>query len=335
MQIYKVIGLVIGFLISINLNALSISSKDYYLPYTAAVIHLKEKKLAKCNKCEVIILLNSLSIPALEAFDVPEYSLMDAFASAGYRVWGIDFIGEGKSSYPKVMQEFPPANGIYPLSLFQALVQLKQAIAYISKETGAASVTLLGWSWGSVVAASYASANPKQINHLILYGAMYESQLPAAAAAIFVQPYADVSGVFRNDLPAYQNIPWQIIKTHWRMMSASNRSIVTPQALTRVEQTYIQIDPHPILARSLRRPLGPLRDLFSIWHGHALYDANKITTPTLVIYGDLDIFADRGLYQHLTKVSVKQEVQIKNATHWLIYEKTRKQFIAKVLSFLR
>ncbi len=67
---------------------------------------------------------------------MPDYSLMDAFAKRGYDVWGIDFIGEGKSSYPKVMETLPVAIGIYPLQANEAVKELNHGINYISKATG-------------------------------------------------------------------------------------------------------------------------------------------------------------------------------------------------------
>ncbi|HBI03489.1 MAG TPA: alpha/beta hydrolase, partial [Paenibacillaceae bacterium] len=52
-------------------------------------------------------------------------------------------------------------------------------------------------------------------------------------------------------------------------------------------------------------------------------DATKITTPTLVIRGDGDFFADPGLFNALTGVKTKKDVLINDATHWVLYEKHR------------
>ncbi|MDQ5921683.1 MAG: hypothetical protein QG673_1742 [Pseudomonadota bacterium] len=323
-------------------NTDNLIANEYYIPYNGQQIHLKEKKLSssesrsgsRSKSRKVIVLINPLSIPALSAFDVPGYSLMNDLAQNGYDVWGIDFIGEGKSTYPKTMNISPAPIGTYPLSANQAVKQLHQAIDYISKQTGKHNVALLGWSWGSVVGAMYAIQNPHQINHLVLYGSMYSSQLQESIQPIFIKPFAANNGAFSESLPAYQNIAWQVINSHWHMMINGNTSIAEESAIDAVGKVYIEADPAPVMPNSLRRPMGPIKDLYSIWNGKPIYDISKLTVPTLVIYGDQDFFADHDLYNKLTNVKIKQKIELKQATHWLIYEKTRQQFINDVVKFL-
>jgi pimeloyl-ACP methyl ester carboxylesterase len=335
MQIYKWWIAILGITLISTTYASKIISQEHYLIYNdGQKIHLREKKLSSTKSGKVIVLVNPLSIPTLTAFDVPSYSLMNALANQGYDVWGIDFIGEGRSSYPAVMTRNPPPLGTYPLQAKDAVSQLRAGIEYISKKTGKKSLSLLGWSWGSVVAAMYSIQHPKQINHLVLYGSMYSSPLSKSAQKLFTKPYESPVGVFNRNLPAYQNIPWRIIQTHWKMMLNGNSTIVEPTAFNQVGKTYCQADPKPGVKNSLRRPMGPMKDLFMIWNGKPIYEISQLTTPTLVIYGDQDLFADHALYTKLTNVKVKQEIVLKEATHWLIYEKTRTKFVNDIISFL-
>ena len=334
MQNFKIIFLILVSIFAINVYADKIISNEYYIPYGGQRIHLKEKRLSSSKSGKVIVLVNPLSIPALSAFDVPDYSLMDALAKRGYDVWGIDFIGEGKSSYPKMMESSSVLIGTYPLQANQAVKELHQGINYISKATGKNNVAILGWSWGSVVGAMYAIQNPQQVNHLILYGSMYSAHLQESVQSIFIKPFAGNNNDFSESLPAFQNIPWKVIKTHWNMMINGNNSILEENAIEQVAKIYIEADPQPIIANSLRRPMGPMKDLYSIWNGKPIYDISKLITPTLVIYGDQDLFADHSLYSKLTNVKIKQKIELKEATHWLIYEKTRDQFVDDVVNFL-
>lgn len=336
MKSYKYFLIAIAFFTSQAIFAADLKSYDYYLEYQNELkIHLKEKKLDNNKQGKVIVLVNSLSIPSLEAFDVPNYSLMDILAENGFDVWGIDFVGQGKSSFPESMKKTPAPTGLLPLRATDAKPELATALEFISKKTGNKTVSLLGWSWGSIVAAMYAIEHPAQVDHLILYGAMYSASLPKAAQELFLKPYTDNHGAFNNNLPAYQNIPWKIIQTHWQMMTEANTTIASQDALDAVGKTYVSIDKHPIEKDTVRRPMGPMKDLFLIWHKQALYPIHKITTPTLVIYGDQDIFADKHLFSQLTGAKNKKEMELKEATHWLIYEKTRSEFYNEVISFIK
>ncbi len=210
-----------------------------------------------------------------------------------------------------------------------------ELITYLKQQvTGKSNVAILGWSWGSVVGAMYAIQNPHQVNHLILYGSMYSAHLQESIQPIFIKPFAGNNNEFSESLPAYQNIPWKVIETHWNMMINGNKSIAEESAIAQVAKVYIEADPKPVVTNSLRRPIGPMKDLYSIWNGKPIYDISKLTTPTLVIYGDQDLFADHDLYSKLTNVKIKQEIELKEATHWLIYEKTRHQFVDDVVNFL-
>ncbi|PGE83298.1 alpha/beta hydrolase, partial [Bacillus pseudomycoides] len=93
-------------------------------------------------------------------------------------------------------------------------------------------------------------------------------------------------------------------------------------AMDSVKDVFLHSD--PISEKNngiIRRPMGPLEDLYSIWNNRPLYDASQITSPVLVIYGEDDLFADRDMLSKLTGTKQKKEVVIPNATHWAVYEK--------------
>lgn len=336
MPYYKAIFIFVSILFFKIGYANNISKNSFFVPYKNDLkIHLQEKKRIDihANKeskksFKVIILLAPLSIPSLESFDVPGYSFMDTLAMNGYDSWGVDFIGQGKSSYPKEMKENPARSGKYPLRAEQAVEQLDIAVKFIQKQTGAESVSLLGWSWGSVVAASYSIKYPYKINKIILYGAMHSFLLPE-----FTKPFVGKNNEFNNKLPDYQNIPWEAILSHWKMMMQNN-DFASKNSMEAVEKVYKKIDKEAYINGTLRRPMGPMKDLYHIWNNHSIYDVSKVKQPVLVIYGNKDIFADKNLYQKLKNSKFKKEVVIQNATHWLIYEKKRKAFDDAVIQFL-
>lgn len=77
--------------------------------------------------------------------------------------------------------------------------------------------------------------------------------------------------------------------------------------------------------------MGPLADLFEIWLDRPIFDAGAIKLPTLVVYGDADLFADRKLAKELPQGS---EVIIPRATHWVPFEDGRKALYDAGRSYL-
>ncbi len=340
-------------------------SSDYYINYQNLKIHLREKKPLANPNHKVVILLAPLSIPSLISFDISKYSLMDTLAQNGFDVWGVDFIGQGTSSYPLEMQNNPSPECLptgCPLQASDAVLQLESIVDFINsqaktqKNTSNKAVSILGWSWGSVVASMYAIKHPKNVDRLVLFGAMYGFVLPKPVARIFLGPYTSPSDhtKFSNHMLAYQNVRWEMIRGHWFVMMDGNESIVSRETVDDVGRAYIKADPNAVITQrdtvdilanpnlssstkingSLRRATGPMKDLFAIWTNHPIYDISKLTTPTLVIYGDQDLFADTALFGKLTHVKIKKEVKLHEATHWLLYEKTRPTFNKEVINFL-
>ena len=90
---------------------------------------------------------------------------------------------------------------------------------------------------------------------------------------------------------------------------------------------------------SLRAPNGVLEDSFYQATGRPLWNAANIYAPTLVIGGDFDTWSfqeDRaGLMRDLVHAKVKHNVLIKDATHFVLFEKHRQEFYNAVFNFLK
>ena len=90
---------------------------------------------------------------------------------------------------------------------------------------------------------------------------------------------------------------------------------------------------------SLRAPNGVLEDTFMQETGRPLWNASSIYVPTLVIAGEFDTWSypeDReGLMRDLTNAPFKKSVLIKDATHFVLFEKQRMEFFSQILSFLK
>ncbi|WP_442602399.1 alpha/beta hydrolase [Paenibacillus sp. KN14-4R] len=304
-------------------------------PTSGMEIYLRHKKLtdqAKPTTNEVVLFLEPFSVPTAKAFDVEGYSWMDDFAKKGYDTWAMDFRGFGKSTYPKEMDASPQSNK--PVVTHQdALKDLTAAVEYIKKKQNVDKVNIVGWSWGAVVGAEYATIRPETVNKLVLYGFMNGFTLP-----VMTKPFETekAPGQFNPGAPAYQVIDFDPAMHHWHMMM-DNRQLVTQDAWDHVRDVFVDADPTSKNREknAIRRPMGPLQDLYSIWSNRPLYDLSKIVSPVLVIYGDSDFFAEKKVVDKLTGTKIKKEVVIPEATHWVLYEKNRSKLLEETDQFLK
>jgi pimeloyl-ACP methyl ester carboxylesterase len=134
-------------------------------------IHLWQKCLtggeaaaAKADK--VAILVHGATWSGQPDFDlqIGDYSLMDAMARAGYDVWAIDIHGYGKSD--KTDKDWSDTAS--------AALDLDAAVEHVCALRQVAQVKLLGWSWGAMITGVYATAHPRRVARLILYGAAWK-----------------------------------------------------------------------------------------------------------------------------------------------------------------
>jgi pimeloyl-ACP methyl ester carboxylesterase len=86
----------------------------------------------------------------------------------------------------------------------------------------------------------------------------------------------------------------------------------------------------------IRIPTGVLMDALRVYNQNPIYDAAKITCPTLVLRGEQDsasVSADAtGLINRLT--CLKQRIDIANATHYGILEHGAGRFFEAIAEFV-
>jgi pimeloyl-ACP methyl ester carboxylesterase len=116
----------------------------------------------------VLFLVHGSSNSAQSSFDlsVPghgEYSLMNTFARAGYDVWTMDHENYGRSSQTEGNSDI--ASGVE---------DLKAGTDLIAKETGAATMHMLGVSSGAIRAGAFAQARPERVGRLVLVAFTYK-----------------------------------------------------------------------------------------------------------------------------------------------------------------
>lgn len=295
-------------------------------------LYLREKVLddrQSFRADDLVLFLEPFGVPSAEAFDVPGYSWMEDLAKRGFDTWALDFRGFGKSTRPVAMDK-PPSDNFPVVRASDSIKDVDAAVEYITKLRKVNKVHIVGWSWGGVVASMYAAEHPEKVNKLVLYGAMHGFKLPS-----MTEPMEEKPGTLKAKLPAYQLATYSMTLHHWHMMM-NGRQLASEKALAAVGNVFNESDPSSRNRQpnSIRRPMGPLVDLYYIWSDRPIFEAAKIKSPTLLIRGDADFFADPTFLGKLTGTSQKKEVVIKDATHWVLYEKNRDQLLWETASFL-
>lgn len=274
-----------------------------------------------------VLLVHPYSPGAAAAFDVPGFSWMEHLAGAGRDAWAFDLAGFGASTRPAAM-EGPPAAAAPVERASDGLRDLDAVVTHVLATRGDSSLDLVGWSFGSVLAAMYAVQRPERVKRLGLLGSMHGFDLPFMA-----ELFEEAPGVLKHDFPAYRSVTPAFALAHWDMMRKPLPADTVGAETVKLVQDVLQAS-DPTRAPNVRQPTGPLVDLHSIWRNKPIYDAGAVKAPTLIVRGDRDLFADKGLVDKLTGAASRKEVVIENATHWVLYEKKRAELIAAVDAFL-
>jgi pimeloyl-ACP methyl ester carboxylesterase len=297
-------------------------------------IHIRERPAEKrCGKPQVL-LLHAYGVPSGAAFDVPNASLMDHLASTGRTSWALDLSGFGLSERPPSM-ELPAVKNQPLFRASEVVGDVDRAVAFIGTACPGDRIDVLGWSWGGVVAGMWAAKQPPELRRLILLDSMYAFKLPSMTH-LFADP--NNPDAINPKLPAYGVTPAAAIIQQWEgMLRESGLAFDTLRDAadaTQVAEVFLGSDPKPPIPGSVRRPNGPLVDLFEIWNGRPVYDAARIVVPTLVIHGDADDFSDSTLVPRLTNSCGRREVIIGDGTHYMLYEHVRTQMYGALDAFL-
>src|SRR5260370_36380393 len=90
----------------------------------------------------------------------------------GYAVFMGDYRNYGNSSREPAMDE-PAAKNQPVTRSYLALRDIAAMVEHIKRKRGVKKVTLIGWSWGAMVAGYYASLYSENVHKLVLYAPLY------------------------------------------------------------------------------------------------------------------------------------------------------------------
>jgi pimeloyl-ACP methyl ester carboxylesterase len=292
----------------------------------------------------VLLFLHGATAPSTCDFDLSfkDYSWADWMVKRGYVAYMGDYRNYGYSSREKAMDE-PAAKNQPVTRSYLALRDITAMVDHIKAKRGVKKVTLIGWSWGAMLAGYYASLHSENVHKLVLYAPLYNfndhtNLGPGSGLQNKRKPHE-----FNFGLGAYRLATEAANTARWNGEIPVESKDEYRDSAVPVEfwKACMATDPTSDTRSppSLRAPNGVLEDSFYQATGRPLWHAANIYAPTLVIAGAFDTWSfpeDReGLMRDLVHAPIKKSVLIPNATHFVLFEKQRSQFFEEVMRFLK
>ena len=256
---------------------------------------------------EPLLMVHGLTYSSHE-FDVNcgDYSLARFFAGNGYAVWLLDIAGYGSSD--------PVEDGFRPNSDYAA-EDIAAAVELILKRSGKKSLSVLGWSWGTVTSGRFAAKYPDRVKKLVLYA-------PIVAGL----GEAEVKVPFNKNTWAHAAGDFQLKED-----KTIDEAITEPTVVDTFLSNCWRYDKDG-------SPNGGRRDLL-VAPDKRLIPTASIKAPVLIIVGSKDDYVSpelcREAFETLSDKGSRLEV-IEGAAHAMMMEKPYyRTFREKVLDFLK
>jgi pimeloyl-ACP methyl ester carboxylesterase len=252
-------------------------------------------------------------------------SWRDELCASGFHCWGFDFHGFGDLSdpYPEMAE---PATAHPPLGRADiASRQLEHVVRFFCDRHGAARISLIAHSWGTIVAGRFAGQHAGLIDRLVFFG-------PIARRPRKGEP---------QHLPAWRLIS---LKDQWDRFVADiprgEPPVLDKRHFEDWGQRYLDVD-RDSRGRSpaaVKVPSGAFQDIFDAWAGDLAYEPGLIQAPVAIIRGEWDSLATDAdaswLFGALTQSPIRRDVKIGRATHLAHLETARLALYREAETFL-
>jgi pimeloyl-ACP methyl ester carboxylesterase len=312
----------------------TIAEEDFMIPSGDPGIELfvRNKRPADAARLapeKILLYVHGTSQAAEATFDLAldGMSWMDYLAERGWDVYLVDLRGYGRSNRPPEMRQ-PPFAHLPIVTTDVALRDFAAAAEFVLKRRHAARLSIMGWSWGTVIVGAFAARHGDRVRRLVLNAPVW----------LRVRRPAD-----ERDLGAYQT--WTVEEALANLQTGApeeKRAGLMPAAwFAAWKAAALATDPEgarqdPPVVRS---PNGASHDSRAYWaSGKPYYDPALITAPTLIAHGEWDGLLPLGMaeavFARLVRVPVKRLVEIGEGTHLLMLEKNRLQLFREVQLFL-
>ena len=256
-------------------------------------------------------------------------SWMDYIARHGWDVYLVDVRGYGRSTRPPEMDQ-PAASNPPIVRTDVAMRDVGSAIDFILQRRGISKLSLMGWSWGTVIMAAYTADHDDKVARLVLYGPEWLRTAPPPQAA-------------PPPLGAYVAAPMATARERMQAGAPDDRKNDLMPASWFEAWSAAALATDPVGSKQeppvLRSPAGVFQDNRNYWDaGKPYYDPERIKIPTLVVVAEWDRVTPsegaQALFHKLPSGPNKRLVEIGEGTHFVMLEKNRMQLFQEVQHFL-
>ena len=269
-------------------------------------LHLDCMKLEGTAPVRNILLIHGVTYSSHE-FDInyQDYSLVRRLAREGYAVWRLDIAGYGQSG--------PVEDGFLPDTAYAA-EDIEAAVEKIAAISGQNRIDVLGWSWGTMTAGRFAAEHPEHLGKLVLYA-------PILTGLGTQEPGE-----------GFSHNTWEGAAEDFQMNADGtfNMDVTDPILIEMFCSSCWHYDGDS-------SPRGWSKDAF-VDESKTLIDLGRISSPTLLIYGDRDPYMNidyLGTALHYLPEGSEQKM-IEGGSHIMIYEKNcYREFQDSIAAFLR
>jgi len=302
-------------------------------------LFLAEKRSASIDPRRPPVLLAHGATFGAALFDLPRpgYSLMAHLASKGRAVYALDVRGYGRSLASGVMDAPPHTHAPFARAI-DAAQDLGAAVDFILARHRVPAVDLVGFSWGTIMAAQLAADAPHNVARLVLYAPLCGVPHPGWLGRI-----ADPADPRRlaPQFGAYRWITAADVVSRWNS-DLANKDVTLSRENGIAEllfDTLAALDPQSAVQSppAFRCPNGALADLVEVFNGCAPFDPRRLVKPLLVLRGSEDTTSTEQDVTRLLACADASTIisrSISPGSHFLCIEKNRLELYETLDEFL-
>lgn len=296
--------------------------------------------LTRIPAAHILLYVHGATQPSEATFDLSleGTSWMDYIASRGWDVYLMDARGYGGSTRSPELAQSDAAQA--PIVSTDIKVRDAEAVIdFILKRRGAPRLSLMGWSWGTIVVAAYAATHTDKVSSLVLHAPVwcegpceFDPQLAEAGPA---SQTGELGPIVESPMEGARN------RLQSGVPSARRDELLPPDWFAAWSAAALATDPvgSKQARPAIRVPAGVSQDFQEYWEqGRSYYDPKEITAPALVVVAEWDQVTPssgaKGLYEALVNSAERRLVELKEGSHIIMLEKNRILLFEAVQQFL-